>query len=145
MGDYVTDITALEEKFGAQRVLQLIDLDDDGAPDTAAVDRAIADAESVINAKLARRYDLTSLKAAAPPVVIGIALDLSLCELAKSRDESLLAPTTGFHAQRKAAMALLDEIARGAIDLDVATVTEEASYLIDSEERVFTRESMKGF
>jgi phage gp36-like protein len=145
MGDYVTDITALEAKYGEARVLQLIDLDADGDPDTATVDQAIADAESIINAKLARRYDIASLKAAAPPVVIGIALDLSFCELAKSRDESLLAPQTGFAAIRSAAMKLLDEIASGKIDLDVSTVTEEASYTIESAARVFTRETMKDF
>jgi len=145
MGDYVTDVTDLNDAFGAEEILQIADLDGDGAVDTDTVTRAITAAEATVNSYLARRYDLASLKSVKPPVVVQIAIDLSYYEIAKCRDARLVGPGSDFEALYQRAIARLREIAQGVTVLDVDTVTEQTAIQITNNDRIFSRDTLKGF
>ena len=145
MGDYVAGVDDLYAKYGEETVKQLIDLDGDGDPDTASVERAIADAEATVNSYLSTRYDLASLKAAKPPTVVAIALDLTVYELAKARDVRLVEPSSDYEALYLRAIKRLLEIAKGITTLDVDTVAEDPAVQLDCNDRVFTHETLKGF
>jgi len=145
MGYYI-DQEALENSFGADRIVELADLDGDGTADAATVADAIERAESTVESYVARRYDLTAVRAAAPAVVVELAADLSLYELAKARDAVLVGPGTEYEAIYDRAIARLKEIANGMTVLDVATAIAEPTVVeIDANDRLFTRTTMKGF
>lgn len=145
MGNYI-ELVDLENAFGAERIVELADKDRDGTADVELVADAIERAESTVESYLVRRYDLTALRAATPAVVIELASDLGLYELAKARDAVLVGPGTEYEAIYNRAIARLKELAAGTTVLDVATpVTEQTAAVIDANDRLFTREKMKGF
>ena len=146
MAHYYIDQEALENSFGADRIVELVDLDADGEVDAETIADAIERAESTVESYVARRYDLTAVRAAAPAVVVELATDLALYELAKGRDAVLVGPGTEYEAIYDRAIARLKEIAAGTTVLDVATALAEPTVVeMDANERKFTRETMKGF
>jgi len=146
MAHYYIDQTALENSFGADRIVELVDLDADGEVDEETIADAIERAESTVESYVARRYDLTAVRAAAPAVVVELATDLALYELAKGRDAVLVGPGTEYEAIYDRAIARLKEIAAGTTVLDVATALAEPTRVeMDADDRLFTRTTMKGF
>ena len=145
MGYYI-ETTDLDNAFGSARIIELADKDLDGVADEEMVADAIERAESTVESYLARRYDLTALRAAAPAVVVELASDLALYELAKARDAVLVGPGTEYEAIYNRAIARLREIASGTTVLDVTTAIAEPTVVeMDANDRLFTRSTMKGF
>ena len=146
MAHYYIDQTALENSFGADRIVELVDLDADGEVDAETIADAVERAESTVESYVARRYDLTAVRAAAPAVVVELATDLALYELAKGRDAVLVGPGTEYEAIYDRAIARLKEITAGTTVLDVATALAEPTVVeVDANDRLFTRTTMKGF
>jgi len=146
MAHYYIDQTALENSFGAARIIELVDLDADGEVDAETIADAIERAESTVESYLARRYDLTALRAAAPAVVVELASDLALYELAKARDAVLVGPGTEYESIYNRAITRLEALGKGTAVLDVTTPIAEPSVVeIDANPRLFTRETMEGF
>ena len=145
MGYYI-ELADLAASFGADRIVELADKDGDGVADAALVADAIERAESTVESYVARRYDLTAVRAATPAVVVELATDLGLYELAKGRDAGLVGPGTEYEAIYNRAIARLKEIASGTTVLDVTTAIAEPTVVeIDANDRLFTRSTMKGF
>ena len=145
MGYYI-ELADLENAFGSARIVELADKDNDGVADVALVADAIERAESTVESYIARRYDLTAVRAATPAVVVELATDLGLYELAKARDAVLVGPGTEYEAIYNRAIARLKEIASGTTVLDVTTAIAEPTVVeIDANDRLFTRSTMKGF
>lgn len=85
--------------------------DADGNPDTARMERALAEAESEIDTTLAARYRLPPVTV--PPVLRRIAVDLAVAALPQNGgDEASL-----FERRGKEARALLAAIGKGDITL----------------------------
>ncbi|HUT58949.1 MAG TPA: phage protein Gp36 family protein [Phycisphaerae bacterium] len=146
MAHYYIDQTALENSFGAARIIELVDLDADGEVDAETIADAIERAESTVESYVARRYDLTAVRAAAPAVVVELSTDLALYELAKGRDAVLVGPGSEYEAIYDRAIARLKEIANGTTVLDVTSAIAEPTVVeMDANDRLFTRETMKGF
>jgi len=145
MGYYI-ETTDLDNAFGSARIIELADKDLDGVADVALVADAIERAESTVESYLARRYDLTALRAATPAVVVELAADLGLYELAKARDAILVGPGTEYEAIYNRAIARLEALGKGTAVLDVTTPIAEPTVVeIDANDRLFTRTKMKGF
>lgn len=144
MSYYITQ-ASLITRFGTERITQLADRAGDGTIDADVVTAAIDDAEATIDGLLGGRYDLDSLHAVDPPLVVSIALDLALVALAKGHNEQLIDADSGFRRQYEDAMALLGQIARGEISIGVDTVAEETRVQIESNDRVFTRATLRGY
>jgi len=145
MGYYI-ETTDLDNAFGSARIIELADKDLDGVADAEMVADAIERAESTVESYIARRYDLTAVRAATPAVVVELATDLGLYELAKARDAVLVGPGTEYEAIYNRAIARLKEIASGTTVLDVTTAIAEPTVVeIDANDRLFTRSTMKGF
>jgi len=145
MGYYI-DQEALENSFGAARIIELADKDLDGVADAALVADAIENAESTVEMYVGRRYDLAAVRTKKPQIIIKLALDLGLYELAKARDEALVGEGTDFKEIHDTAIAMLKDIAKGNAVLDVTTPIAEPTVVeIDANDRLFTRTTMKEF
>lgn len=137
-------LSLLAARYGEQLLVMLTDRGpvQAGAVDTAVLDRAIADADAVIDGYLAGRYVLPL--AAIPPLIAGLSQVLTLWNLHVSTPEGKV------KADYDAAMAQLRDIARGTIRLPDAAGIEPAGsgsdgVLVVDRERPFTEATMKGF
>lgn len=123
----------------------LIQLTDDagtGAVDEDNVDRAIADADAMIDAYCQGRYSvpLTTV----PDMIRQVSVDIAIYNLYSRRD---MAPDMR-DARYKNAVRFLEKVAGGQIELGAATpapTTSGAAVEIDQEDRAFTRTRMEGF
>jgi phage gp36-like protein len=111
-------------------------------------DEAVADACAEIDGYLAKRYSVPFAKT--PQVVTKFAKDIALYNLVSRHgvDESEREKT--YLTRYNAAVAFLTKVAEGKIDIGVSegnTVTEAAAtgFVMRSNGRIFSRESMKGW
>jgi phage gp36-like protein len=127
----------------------LIQLTDDHIPPraivTANVDRAIADAGELIDGYLRNRY---SLPLSPLPGIIGtLAGDIAVYRLYARR--ATIAPPEGVAERYKNALKLLERIQEGKITLGASIITSPEgsanTVSVSSADRVFTRDSLKGF
>ena len=105
----------LTDRYGAHLLVALTDRADPpaGAIDTAAVDRALADTDALIDAHLAARYALP-IAAPVPPVLRDIALAVAIWKL------HTFAPDPKIEADWRDALRLLRDVAEGRARIPVA-------------------------
>lgn len=133
----------LNDRFGERYIIDLTDRGETatGTVDLPTVDRAIADADGVIDGYLARRYKLPLT--VVQPLIRDIALKITYWNLHISMPD----PKT--EVDYKEAIRQLTQIANGAITLVADGVTAEGTgnsgARITDRERPFTEENMKGF
>ena len=136
-------LSILTDRYGEQ---VLIDLTDRATPaagevDSEVVDRALADADAVIDGYLAGRYKLPLTEA--PPLLIDIAAVIAIWKLHR------WAPDPKIEQDYKDALASLDRIARGVIRLPLEGVEPESSgaegVVTTDRERPFTEANLKGW
>lgn len=139
-------ITDLEKIMPEQDLIELTD-DDIPAAEiiTANVDKAIADAGELIDGYLRARYSLPLTPV--PGLINTLACDIAVYRLYARRVK--LTPPEGVTERYKNALKLLDQIQKGSIALGTeAGVTAETSgdsISVTAGDRIFTRETMKGY
>lgn len=125
-------------------IRDLIELTDDagaGTIDLVSLNRALDLADNEINGYVAAKYRRVDAGTPVPPLLIDIA-----CDIARYRLFRHGSPTEQVKAHYERAVAQLKDIARGTIKLDLGeeTLTErDGQILVESSERLFTRDSMR--
>ncbi len=139
MTDYCTQAD-LEARFGAQEILELTDRDADNVADNGVLDGAIADAGATIDSFVAKRYDLPLSDI--PAALVKTACDLVRYALHKEDPPDRVA------AAHKDAMTFLRDVAAGRAVLDIAGAEPTGAkddVIVEGPDRMFSRDSMKGF
>jgi len=130
----------LEDRFGAEEILQLSDRDGDGVADASVVAQALGDSDALINSYLAVRMELPL--SAVPAALVRIASDLAYCFLFKND------PPEGAMAARDKAVKFLQDVSRGIARLDAGGAEPEPAgetVLTSGPGKVFTRDDMGGY
>lgn len=127
----------------------LVDLTDRGAVATGAIDetvvnRALADTDAMINARIALRYDLASVAADVPELLVDIALCIAIWKLYRFE------PPQKIKDDYTDAKLQLREIGDGTSRLPIEgggepQGTGETGARVTDRERPFTEETMKGW
>jgi phage gp36-like protein len=128
-------------RVGIDEAIRLTDDKGTGAIDAARLDAALRDAEGVINSYLVARYAVP-LAAPVPAPIPTLTFDLALARLYSGE------PPEGVTARRDAALAHLKLVAEGKAGLPIAvapTPVSPAPVMVAPAERLFTRQSMRGF
>lgn len=141
MALYAT-LADLIARFREAELVQLTDLDNQGAIVVGTVDKAIADASAVIDAYLAPRYALPL--ATVPRVLLNICCDLARAQLYED------AITDQVQKRADAAMALLRDIGKGNVSLGVdqagaAEPVDAGPVVVTGGERVFSRDLLSDY
>lgn len=139
---YVT-LTQLIERYGEPALVAVTDRAQfaTGVVDEASVDRAIADADAVIDGYLARRYQLPLTEP--QPLLVKIAGSLVFYGLHTYQpDEKIV-------ADQKEALAMLRDISAGTValtaaGLEAANVGGSGARITDRARQI-TQDNMKGF
>ncbi len=133
----------LTDRFGARMLVELTDRGElaTGVIDQAAVDRALADADAAIDARLLGRYRLPL--AVVPALLVDLALAVAIYKLhAHSPDPKI-------RLDYEDALRTLAGIATGAVRLDIQGVepatTGGGGARVTDRERPFSADTMKGF
>lgn len=108
----------LIDRFGEGELLAVADRDGDAAVDTAVVDRALADADGLIDSYIGARYALPLV--AVPSQLVSAACDIARWKLYTD------APHDRVEGAYKAAIAWLKDIQAGRADLDAEGVEPAA-------------------
>jgi len=134
----------LIDRFGEEELIALADRNNDGAYDLAVVERALADADALIDSYIGTRYDLPLTTT--PEVLKGKAADLARYTLYKD------APTETVTENQKTAVRWLELVAAGKASLplpsgaDPAPSTAMATFVeISAAAPVFTQDALKDF
>jgi phage gp36-like protein len=133
----------LTERFGERMLLQLTDRASPpaGAIDQAIVDRALADADAVIDGYLAGRYQLPLSEV--PPLVVDLAQVVAIYKLHPFE------PDPKISKDYDQALKTLREIAQGVVRLPAAGIEPAAvsssGVKTNDRERPFTEDNLKGF
>lgn len=136
------DLAAMQERFEERDLIQLTDQAQSGAIDTARVDKALSDADTMITGYVAARHaDVAAL--AGHPTLAKVACDLAFADLWRSDQPEFV------KTRYKAAIALLESIASGKFKLDDGTETAkprpDGSILISGPDRRFGRTALDGY
>lgn len=138
-----TSATELRTRFSATEIDQLADPLRTGTPDEEIVDRAIADADALINAHLAGRYTLPLLTV--PEVLSTIA-----CDVARFKLWHRQAPEE-VRERYDDALTQLKMFAQGTLVLPPDAITGEAQPVqsiqtdVSTPGRIFTRDTLHGY
>ncbi len=133
----------LIDRSGAPMLVRLTDRDEvaTGEIDEPTVDRALTDAQAMIDGYLKVRYSLPL--AVTPPVVTDLELSIAIYKLHTA------APDPKIEQDYKDALKMLRDLSSGAMRLDVAGIEPAGSggsgVRITDRERPLTAENMKGF
>ncbi len=130
----------LIDRFGEEELAYQTDADGSGSLDAAAIDRALADADTLINGYLARLYALPL--ASTPDLIKSIACDIARYRLYKKEAPQLV------RDNYQDALKRLEAIQRGAVALDLAgTVapTRGDTVQLDGSDRVLSRDTLRDF
>lgn len=134
----------LNDRFGPATLVALTDRADvpTGAVDVDVLNRAIAEADALIDGYLAARYALPL--AATPPLLATLSMDITLWRL------HLGEPSPKVKADYDAALRSLRDIGSGAIRIPEATGLEPAApgtsgVIVTDRTRPFNADDMTGF
>ncbi|MDI3547892.1 MAG: hypothetical protein PWR10_1544 [Halanaerobiales bacterium] len=125
----------------------LVDITTDGGIDATTIDqnkvnKAIEDVSALIDSFAQKKYQVPF--SPVPRVIKKIAVDLVLYELFASRgideerDQHII-------RSQKTAMSLLDKIASGALTIGIPSPPPDNGLRVESQKRVFSRESLSDF
>lgn len=138
-----TTLADLTQRYGDRMIVALTDRGAmaTGAVDATVVDKAIAEADAVIDGYLASRY---ALPVSPVPALLGdVALAIVIWKL------HVAAPDPKIEADYKDALKVLRDIAAGVIRLTIAgaDAAENAAtgVQVTDRERPFTADNLKGF
>ena len=130
------------DRYGEDDLLMAADRDGDDEVDTAAVDRALADASAEIDTYLAARYNLPLPHT--PAVLQRLCVDITLYRLAFNA----VGNTEERRQRYDDAVALLVRISKGDVSLGVSTEATPPSkgngVVISGPGRRFSRDTMEG-
>lgn len=139
---YVT-LAQLIERYGEPALVAVTDRAEfaTGVVNVASIDRAIADADALIDGYLVRKYALPL--AVAQPLLVKIAGSLVFYDLHTYQpDEKIV-------NEQKLALAMLRDIANGTVALTVAGLEADnvagSGARITDRDRLMTQDNMKGF
>lgn len=134
----------LNDRFGPATIIALTDRADvaTGVVDLDVLNRAIAEADAMIDGYLASRYALPL--ASVPPLLTTLSMDITMWRL------HLGEPSAKVKADYDAALRSLRDIGTGAIRIPEATGLEPAApgtsgVVVTDRERPFDAAQMKGF
>lgn len=134
----------LNDRFGPATIIALTDRADvaTGEVDLDVLNRAIAEADAMIDGYLAARYALPL--AATPPLLTTLSMDITMWRL------HLGEPSAKVKADYDAALRSLRDIGTGAIRIPEATGLEPAApgtsgVVVTDRERPFDADNMKGW
>jgi len=136
-------IDNIRERLFESELIRLTDEENSGAVDTGKVDNAIETADVEIDAYLAKQYTLPL--ATVLPIVTKLSVDLAI------RNLYLLNPAgvpDNVDKQADNAVRMLEKIASGQLTLgagDPAGASSDNSINISGPDRIFSRDSLKGF
>lgn len=136
-------LAQLTDRYGEKTLRQLTDRASPpaGVVDAAVVDRALADADAVIDGYLKGRYVLPL--ADTPPLLADLAQAIAIYKL------HVRAPDPKIEKDYENAMRSLREIAQGIVRLDIAGVEPAASgasgVKTTDRDRPMTADNLKGF
>jgi len=131
------------DQLDEETLIQLTDDDNAGLVDNDKVTRAIADADATVDAYCQGRY--TVPLDPVPNKIRQVSVDIAIYNLYSRRDDT--APETR-KDRHKEAIRFLEKVADGKIDLGTATPAPETTGNaadIDYNERIFSRDKLKGF
>ena len=134
------DIAGFVARAGLDRTIRLTDEFGRGAIDAERLERALLDAQSLVDSYLATKYAVP-LAAPLPDPIVTLTYDLAIARLHAEE----LPPQ--IERREEAAKKLLADLASGRAALTipaVATPTPAAPVLVQTGQRIFSRESMKG-
>jgi len=114
------ELANLEEQFSREKVQSLIDDLEDGPTTTSVVDKAITDADNLINSFVGRAYTLPL--ETTPALVTTLSCDIGLYNLRSRRRGEDVVITKRYEA----AVRLLEKIAVGKASLGEDGATEPA-------------------
>lgn len=129
----------LESRFGSE-ISELIDRDNDDSDDVGALDKAIGDADALIDGFISSKYKVPLLNV--PTLINKISCDITRYNLWDNR-----APEE-VEKRYKDAVSFLDRIAKGTIQLPDADPNETQTaqpLMVDANERVFTMDTLADF
>ncbi len=130
---------------GTARLLQISDFDSDGKEDVDLVDRALDDAEALINSYVRKKREVP-LPAPIPNVIRSMAANLAVYNLKAWRD----AITEADALQQEQRIAWLENLAAGKVDLGInpappASPHNQPSATDRPTAKAVSRENLKGF
>ena len=134
-------IADMQARIAQHDLVQLTDDDATGEMDAARVEQALVQADNEINGYVAAYYKRVDASLPVPPLLTDLACDLAHYHLFRHGS-----PTERVQKRYEAAVAKLRDIARGIVKIDQGEKTFEerpAQILVDSSERLFTRNSMR--
>jgi phage gp36-like protein len=128
-------------RFSERELVQLTDRGDEptGAVDDARVDRALAEADNLVNSYVGARYPLPFL--AIPELLVDLACDIARYRLYQE------GATDEVRERYEDAIKRLTAISRGDMVLDAAGVepaSRDDQVYADTGERMFSRDRMRG-
>ena len=128
------------DRYGEDDLLMAADRDGDDQVDTAAVDRALADASAEIGTYLAARYTLPI--SSVPEVLKRLCVDITLYRLAFNA----VGNTEERRQRYEDAVALLVRISKGNVGLGMNTnpPSKGNGVVISGPDRKFNRDTMEG-
>ena len=132
----------LIDRFGESELAQLTDRDAGTTIDDTVVNRALADADSLINGYLQTRYTLPL--SSVPPVLEGVASDIARYYLFEDRATEIV------EARYKDRVGWLKDVSTGkaSLGLDAAgdeTATETGTVDYNANDRVFDKDTLSDF
>lgn len=138
-----TSLTQMTDRFGERMLISLTDraYPATGALDLAVLNRALADADAMIDGYLAVRYSLPL--AVVPPLVVDLAEAIAIYRL------HVAAPDPKIDADYQGALKMLKDISRGELRLGVAGVEPSmptgSGAMATDRDRDLTTANLKGF
>jgi len=138
-----TTLADLTERYGERLLIDLTDRAEvaTGEVDVSVVNRALTDADALIDGYLAARYVL--------PLAVVPDLVASLAQVITAWNLHVYEPNPKIDADYKAAIRSLEAISKGVIRLSVAGIEPTGngggSAVVTDRERPMTAENLKGF
>ena len=138
------NLTDLQSRYPARRLIELTDNSDNptGAIDTAIIGREAEDTDALIDGYVGRYYKRIDATAPIPALLVPIACAIIYYRLWKNSS-----PTDQVKADYDDAIARLKDIATGKITLDQGEEKlpeRDGQILVESSERLFTRNALRG-
>jgi phage gp36-like protein len=131
--------------IGTERLREIADPNNTGAPDATAIAEALRAAQSSIDSRIGKKYRVP-LADPVPEVVRQLMIDLVAFRL-KERNRNMV--TVEDVASEQARQRMLEDIAAGKVVLDVATLPTPADMVIDKSgprdsTKTASRDALKG-
>jgi phage gp36-like protein len=137
------DIAALTAKVGLERLIELTDDARSGVVDVGLAEKALTEADNIINGYIAAHYKRADAALPIPPLLTQIAIDIAYFRLYR-----FSAQPEHIAAAYKEACDMLKRIASGLIKLDggeEVLPVRDGAILFESDQPIFGRTNMAGF